>query len=222
MFRVKICGITNLADAQVAAEAGADAIGLNFYAASPRCCPLERARQIAAALPPHVCKVGVFVNAAADEIRRTARAVPLDLIQLHGDEPPEFLREIRPLPILRAVRIRDDLSGFDAYLEACHRQNAMPRMVLLDALRPDQYGGTGTTLDWDFLAQNRHHFRGMPIVLAGGLTAENVAAAIAAARPWAVDVASGVETAPGTKSPVLVNQFVCAAKRALNGLMART
>jgi phosphoribosylanthranilate isomerase len=222
MFRVKICGITNLADARVAAEAGADAIGLNFYAASPRCCPLERASEIAAATPPHVCKVGVFVNAAADEIRRTARAVPLDLIQLHGDEPPELLREIRPLPILRAVRIQDDLSQFGAYLAACHRAGAMPRLVLVDALCPDQYGGTGNTLDWDFLVQNRRHLRGMPIVLAGGLTVENVAAAIATVRPWAVDAASGVEKAPGTKSPEKVRQFVSAAKQALDGLVART
>lgn len=222
MFQVKICGITNQADAQAAAEAGADAVGLNFYAASPRCCPLERAREIASSLPPHVCKVGVFVNATADEIRHTAWTVPLDLIQLHGDEPPEFLREIRPLPIMRAVRIRDDLTRIGAYLAACHRAGAMPRMLLLDALRPDKCGGTGTTLDWDFLARNRQQLRGIPIVLAGGLTAENVATAIATVRPWAVDVASGVEKAPGTKSPELVNQFVFAAWQALDRLVVRT
>lgn len=222
MFRVKICGINRLEDARVAADAGADAIGLNFYAGSPRCCPLERAREIAEWLPPGVCKVGVFVNAPADEIRRTAESVPLDLVQLHGDEPPEFLREIRPLPIMRAVRMQNDLSPLDAYLAACHRLVAMPRMLLVDARCADQFGGTGTTVDWDLLAQNRQHFRGMPLVLAGGLTPENVSAAIATVRPWAVDVASGVEIAPATKSPDLVGRFVCAAKKAFHQRTAPT
>lgn len=222
MFRVKICGITNLPDAQLAADAGADAIGLNFYAASPRCCPLERAQEIAAALPAHVCKVGVFVNASADEIRRTAQAVPLDLVQLHGDEPPEFLREIRPLPTMRAASAGDDVTQLAAYLAACRRLGAMPRLLLVDARHAGQYGGTGTTVDWHLLAQNRALLGGMPLVLAGGLTPENVAAAIGTVRPWAVDVASGVESTPGVKSPELVGQFVAAAKKAFQRLAART
>ncbi|MEX0677155.1 MAG: phosphoribosylanthranilate isomerase [Pirellulales bacterium] len=222
MFRVKICGITRLEDARVAADAGADAIGLNFYALSPRCCPLEPAREIAQSLPRHVCKVGVFVNASADEIHRTAESVPLDLVQLHGDEPPELMREIRPLPIMRAVRVRDDLSEIGAFLAACHRQAATPRLLLVDAWGSGQYGGTGATVDWTFLAQNRQHFRGLPLVLAGGLTAENVSAAIATVRPWAVDVASGVEIAPGRKSPELVRRFVCAARMAFRELTTRT
>jgi phosphoribosylanthranilate isomerase len=220
MFRVKICGITNLKDAQVAADAGADAIGLNFYPASPRWCGLATAGQIAARLPTHVCKVGVFVNAAADEIRRTAEAVPLDLVQLHGDEPPEFLREIRPLPTMRALRAGDDLSQIADYLAACHRLVAMPRMLLLDAACAGRYGGSGTTIDWEFLAQNRHHLGGVPLVLAGGLTSENVAAAIALVRPWAVDVASGVEIAAGKKSPERVARFVHVAKNAFERLTA--
>jgi phosphoribosylanthranilate isomerase len=215
MFRVKICGVTSSADALVAARAGADAVGLNFYAASPRCCPFERAREIAAALPVGVCKVGVFVNAPADEIRRLAREVPLDLVQLHGDEPPEFLRELRPLAIMRAVRVDHDLSPVASYLAACHRLMALPRLLLVDAARGGQYGGTGMTLDWTLLAAHRQQLGGMPLVLAGGLSPDNVACAIAHMRPWAVDVASGVETAPGVKSPELVQKFVDAALGAL-------
>ncbi|MEX0977930.1 MAG: phosphoribosylanthranilate isomerase [Pirellulales bacterium] len=218
---MKICGITNTRDAQVAAEAGADAIGLNFYSGSPRCCTLEVAKEIAAALGPRVCKVGVFVNAAADEIRSAAESVPLDAVQLHGDEPPDFLRAIRALPIVRAMRFGDDLAPIDAYLAACHRLLAMPRMLLLDASRGGQFGGTGTPIDWALLAANRRHLGGLPLVLAGGLTPDNVAAAIGAVRPWAVDVASGVEIAPGSKSPQLVVHFVSAAKKAFEKLSAR-
>lgn len=222
MFRVKICGVTRPEDARMAAQSGADAIGLNFYGGSPRCVTLERAAEIAAALPPHVCKVGVFVGATAEEIKDKARTVPLDLVQLSGDEPPEFLREVRPLPVLRAARIRDDLSPVTAYLDACYRQYALPRMLLVDALRDDAYGGTGVTLDWDYLAQHRRALNGLPLVLAGGLTPDNVAAAIARVRPWAVDVASGVEQAPGAKSPELVSRFVSAARAALDRLMEAT
>jgi phosphoribosylanthranilate isomerase len=222
MFRVKICGVTNLKDAQLAAEAGADAIGLNFYAASPRCCPLERAQEIVAWLPAQVCKVGVFVNAPAAEIRRLAEDLSLDLVQLHGDEPPEFLRELAPLAIMRAVRVADDLAPVGEYLNACHRLMAPPRLLLVDRACGDRYGGTGRSLDWNWLAQNRARFHGLPLVLAGGLNPDNVAAAIAAVRPWAVDVASGVESSPGTKSPELVKRFVAAATTAFRLLLAKT
>lgn len=221
MFRVKICGITTLEDARVAADAGADAVGLNFCAASPRRCPRERAQEIAAALPRGVCKVGVFAGASADEIRRTAQSVPLDLIQLHGDEPPEFLREIRPLAIMRAVAAEGELSEIGDYLDACHRQMALPRMLLVDARCDGKFGGTGKTVDWNRLVENRAQLRGLPLVLAGGLTPENVAAAIELVRPWAVDVASGVESAPGRKSPELVRRFVSAALDAFERITAR-
>jgi phosphoribosylanthranilate isomerase len=221
MFRVKICGITNLKDAQLAADAGADAVGLNFHPASPRCCPLARAQEIAASLGPGVCKVGVFVGASALEVRRTAASVPLDLVQLHGDEPPEFLREIRSLAIMRAFPAAGDLSEISAYLEACHRLVALPRMLLVDARHGGQFGGTGTTVDWNLLVENRARMRGLPLVLAGGLTPENVADAINLVRPWAVDVASGVESAPGTKSPELVRRFVAAARGAFEQITAR-
>src|SRR3954462_7076592 len=132
MFRVKICGITSPEDARLAAEAGADAIGINFYEASPRACSRAAATAIAEALPPGVCKVGVFVNASLEAIRSMAEVVGLDLVQLHGDEPPEFLAQLKPLPIMRAVRITDDLAPVEAYLVECHRLRAIPRMLLVD------------------------------------------------------------------------------------------
>jgi len=214
MFRVKICGITSVEDARTTVAAGADAIGLNFYSGSPRYCPAEQAKAIAAAVPG-VCKVGVFVNASADEIRQIAESVRLDLVQLHGDETPEFLRSLRPLGIVRAFRVSDDLSTVSEYLRQCHALMCVPRMLLVDAAKAGQYGGTGATLDWNWLGKNRVHLGGLPLVLAGGLNAENVAAAIEAVRPWAVDTASGVESSPGQKSSDRMRQFVAAARAAL-------
>ena len=219
---IKVCGITNPEDAVFAATHGATAIGMIFFSGSPRCVSVPQAARISAALPSGVSRVGVFVNESPEMILKITAEARLDIAQLHGDEPPEFLREIRPLPIMRVVRMQNDLSPLDAYLAACHRLVAMPRMLLVDARRGDQFGGTGITVDWDLLAKNRQRFRGMPLVLAGGLTAENVSAAIATVRPWAVDVASGVEIAPAAKSPELVGRFVCAAKKAFHQLTAPT
>ena len=215
MFRVKICGITSVDDALVAADAGADAIGLNFYSASPRYCSLETATAIAAAVPAGVCKVGVFVDAGADEIRDAAELIGLDLVQVHGDEPPELLRAIRPLAAMRAFRVGSDLSAVGEYLRACHALRCLPRMVLVDAMHGQMVGGTGKTIDWQVLDNNRFELLGIPLVLAGGLNPANVAQAVAIARPWAVDVASGVELSPGKKSPQLVRDFVVVAKAAL-------
>jgi phosphoribosylanthranilate isomerase len=214
MFRVKICGITSAVDVQAACEAGADAIGINFYSGSPRYCTPGRAREIAAAAKPGTVLVGVFVNAAAEEIRRLAAEVPLDLVQLHGDETPEFIRELRPLPVMRVFRLQAEPEPLAGYLDACRRLNAWPRMALVDAMRAGEYGGTGKSLDWPLLAAQRPSWRGLPLVLAGGLRPDNVAQAIAEVRPWAVDVASGVEESPGRKSTSLVRQFIKAAQRA--------
>jgi phosphoribosylanthranilate isomerase len=214
MFRVKICGITRAEDGLMAVEAGADAIGLNFYPQSPRCVTVDCARQIAAAIGRRACVVGVFVNASAWDIREMARRVPLDAVQLSGDEAPELLRELCPIPVVRAVRAGLDLAEIATQLDACHRLRAMPRMLLADAHRGGQYGGTGTTLDWELLAAGRQLLRGVPLALAGGLTPDNVAAAIGVVHPWAVDVASGVESSPGVKSPKLVEHFVTAAHQA--------
>ncbi len=221
MFRVKICGITSAADARAASEAGADAIGINFFSGSPRCCTLAQAREVAGAAQAGVCRVGVFVNASLDEIRRAAAEVPLDVVQLHGDETPEIIRDLRPLPVMRVFRLQSGAEPLSRYLDACHRLQAWPRMALVDAMSAAEYGGTGKTLDWPLLAAQRKAWRGLPLVLAGGLKPENVAEAIAAVRPWAVDVASGVEESPGRKSVSLVRQFVAAAREAFS-LQKRT
>jgi len=222
MFRVKICGITNIADAKMAAEAGADAIGLNFYPPSKRFVGPSVARQIAAAVPPEVVTVGVFVNSPIENIRRIvdAEGVRLDLIQLHGDEPPEFLLELArmlSIPVLRAFRLGPEGGQFLVrYLHECSRLGCGPRMILVDAYCSGSYGGTGQRADW-VAVQNLAREGLPPVVLAGGLTPENVAEAIGAARPAAVDVAGGVESSPGHKDPRLVRAFVEAARRALGG-----
>lgn len=215
MFRVKICGVTSVDDARLVVSAGADAIGLNFFASSKRFCAPDVAQRIVDALPTGICKVGVFVNATRDEIRQAASALSLDMVQLHGDEPAELLRQLRPLPVMRAFRVGGDLAPVDEYLRTCHALRCLPRMVLVDASQSGQYGGTGVTLDWQALAAGRRHFRELPLVLAGGLNPSNVAAAIGQVRPWAVDTASGVESAPGKKSESLVHDFVAAARDAL-------
>jgi phosphoribosylanthranilate isomerase len=221
MFRVKICGITNVDDARVAADAGADAIGLNFYRASPRFCRIAQAIAIGQAIPRSVSKVGVFVNAPPAEILATFDTVGLDAVQLHGDEPPELLRDLRGLPVIRAFRVGRELAPVGSYLQACRRLACVPRMVLIDTLKPGQYGGTGATLDWQSLQENRQVFQGAPLALAGGLKPSNVAEAIASVRPWAVDTASGVESSPGRKSAALVREFVEAAHAAFAQLRAR-
>jgi phosphoribosylanthranilate isomerase len=214
MFRVKICGITSVADALDAAAAGADAIGLNFYSASPRFCPPERARQITSAVPRQICKVGVFVNASANEIRAIFASAGLDLVQLHGDEPVEVIAELADLPVMKAFRVDNSFLPVAAYLDRCRELSALPRCVLVDAYKPGQFGGTGKTIEAHVLLENRESLGGLPVVLAGGLTYSNVAAAIMAVRPSAVDVASGVESSPGQKSSEQVRAFVTAARAA--------
>ena len=153
MFRVKICGITSVEDALAAAAAGADAIGLNCYPQSPRYCPSEIAAKIAQAVPKQVCKVGVFVGATAAEIRGAVETIGLDLVQLHGDEPPALVAELRGLAVMKAFRLGDDYSIVADYLRECHQLACVPRMVLVDALRTGQFGGTGETLDWPKLSR---------------------------------------------------------------------
>ena len=215
-FRIKVCGITSPADARLAAEAGADAIGLNFFARSPRCVALDQARAIGNALAGvQMTKVGLFVNHSAEEVCTTFDQLGLDLVQLHGDEPPEFLGQLGGRPAMRAFRVGPDgLAPVFRYLERCQRLGAVPALVLLDTLTKDVYGGSGRTGDWAVLAQ--YVRPGLPpLVLAGGLTLENVTAAIRAVRPAAVDVASGVEASPGRKDAHRVVQFVSLARAAL-------
>jgi len=202
--RVKICGVTTVEDALVCAEAGADAIGLNFWSGSKRSVALERAAEIARALPAHVMKVGVFVDAGRSEIMRVIEATGLDAIQLHGDENPDDCRGFA-VQVIKAIRI----SG----------QRESPRTladrfavdyVLLDADAGAAYGGSGHTFDWR-LAVGVTPGR---LFLAGGLRPENVAEAVRVASPFAVDTASGVEIAPGKKDPRRVREFIDNAKHA--------
>lgn len=202
--RVKICGITRIDDALAAAAAGADAIGLVFYAASPRAVSVDAASSICAALPPFIGTVGLFVDASAEEIDAVLRAVPLDLLQFHGDESPEFCAQFGR-PYLKALRMRDDI---DVVQQA--RQFSAARALLLDTYRAGVPGGTGEVFNWRRVpAALRER-----IVLAGGLDADNVAAAIAQARPSAVDVSGGVEAAPGIKDPQKIAAFIAAVRRA--------
>jgi phosphoribosylanthranilate isomerase len=218
MFQIKICGITNVEDAQMAAEAGADAIGLNFYAGSRRFVAIEQAAKIALSLPLHVQKVGVFVNASAAEVLRICDAVGLDAIQLHGDEPPQFLGELNGKPIIKAFRLQGpSLKVVADYIKESAVIGDSVRMVLVDAFRPGVFGGTGERLDWQALDQWKESI-GVPLVLAGGLTAQNVDAAISTARPAAVDTASGVETMPGIKDGTKVREFVDRARTAFTKL----
>ena len=219
MFRIKICGITTAADAEAAVEAGATAIGLNFYPGSRRHLDMPSACDISRAIGQRATKVGVFVNASAEDINAVVARVGLDAVQLHGDEPPELLAALGGVPIVRAFRDADP-SAIETYLAACARLNAQPAMLLGDGAAPEQqgttqYGGTGVRADWERLGAARF---GLPLVLAGGLLPENVAEAIAQVRPAAVDTASGVETSPGRKSRERMQAFVEAASRAFAGL----
>lgn len=217
MFWIKICGVTNVDDARAVAAAGADAVGLNFYAKSPRHVTVEKARRIVEALPVGLVKVGLFVNAPAEEVCQTFDALGLDLIQLHGDEPPIYLTHLGRRPVMRAFRLgqagREPIRG---YLDQCRKLGCMPRLVLVDAGVEGKYGGTGQVADWQTLKDYSLLTPSPPVVLAGGLTPENVGEAIRTVHPTAVDTASGVESSPGRKDPATVTAFVRAAQQAFS------
>jgi phosphoribosylanthranilate isomerase len=219
VFRTKICGVTNVGDALAAVDAGADAIGLNFYSGSKRCVSVAEAILIADALTFEVDRIGVFVNATALEIREICKAARIHLIQLHGDEPPEFLGELnKDFDIIRARRL--DERGTQAIVEdieaCCELAGFGPDSILVDASLPETYGGTGHKVDWHLLSDHEEWWRSWPLILAGGLTPENVAEAIRVVRPHAVDVSSGVESSPGKKDPVKIRDFVAAAREAFS------
>lgn len=215
LFRVKICGVTCPADARDAVQAGADAIGVNFYAPSPRSVTVDEAAAICEATTGNTSKVGVFVNMCADEIRRIADRCRLDVIQLHGDEPPSLVAELEGRTIVRAFRCRDQgLAPIAEYLKHCGDLGRLPDGALIDAYAPGSYGGTGRVVDWSAIPELRRLSGEMKIVLAGGLTPWNVADAIRAAQPDAVDTASGVESAPGVKDRELVRRFIESARQA--------
>lgn len=202
--KVKICGITNIEDALAAVAVGADAIGLVFYARSSRYVTCAQAAEIVAAVGPLVTTVGLFVNEPLAELTSIARATGIHLVQLHGDENPAYCAQLT-LPYLKAIRMAPEVDASAAV-------NNYPGAagVLFDGWQKDAYGGTGQQFDW----QRVMHLRSRPVIVAGGLNAGNVSAAIAAARPYAVDVSSGVESAPGRKDLDLMTQFVALAKAA--------
>lgn len=218
MFRIKICGITNLNDALAAVDAGADAVGLNFFSKSRRFVDIGTAREIVAALPTGVSKVGVFVNHEAGEIAEILKHVELDFVQLHGDEPPTLLGQLpKNVGIVRAFRGgKEGLVKVSRYLDECRFLGRLPDAVLIDADAGTQFGGTGLLADWTLIAEQRAALAGLPLLLAGGLTPDNVAEAIAAVRPDGVDVASGVEREPGLKDKDLVTRFIAVARNAFN------
>ncbi|HDS1819644.1 phosphoribosylanthranilate isomerase [Pseudomonas putida] len=202
--RSKICGITRIEDALAAAEAGADAIGLVFYAKSPRAVDVHQARAIIAQLPPFVTTVGLFVNASRCELNEILEVVPLDLLQFHGDETPQDCEGYHR-PWIKALRVRP---GDD--LEAACRLYAGARGILLDTYVPGVPGGTGEAFDWSLVPARLSK----PIILAGGLNAQNVGQAIAQVRPYAVDVSGGVEQAKGIKDAAKIEAFMRAVKQA--------
>ena len=223
MFHIKICGITTSDDARTVATAGADAIGLNFYPRSSRYISQETAREIIAVLPAGVVRVGLFVNAEAADVCRLFDTLSLNLIQLHGDEPPEFLTQLGHRPVMKAFRVGGNrLRPVWDYLARCRELKTLPAMVLLDALTETNYGGSGVLADWtaarEYLADDPKQGKNPPLVLAGGLTPANVGEAIRTVHPAAVDVASGVESSPGRKDPSAVAAFVQAAREAYSFL----
>ena len=202
--RVKICGITLLEDAVAAVDAGADALGFMFYERSPRRITTDMAAVIKNALPPFVVRVGVFAD-ATENVVRSAMVCGLNALQFHGNEPPEFLKRFSPVTTIKAFRMQN--AGSLALLPAYNTS-----AWLLDSYTSAQLGGTGNTFNWDLACQARK--LGRPIILAGGLTPENVAEAVRKVRPYAVDVSSGVESVPGKKDPAKVAAFIQAAKSA--------
>ena len=212
LFHVKICGITNPADARHACDAGADAIGLNFYTKSLRSVTVEQASQVLDACGS-IAKVGVFVNQSPDEIIPLVKQLELTHIQLHGDEQPDCLDALCSYPVIRAVRIppaENSLEVVDRTQREIDRwASAGVRSILLDAAADGHYGGTGHRLSWDLVPKLKCPVH---LVLAGGLNRDNVSQAIRIAKPNAVDVASGVESFPGKKDLEQMSQFIDSAR----------
>ena len=215
---VKICGIRDVDTALVAAQAGADAIGLNFYPGSKRRVDVDEAARIVEALPADVTPIGLFVNADVTEIVRIARECGLHTLQLHGDEPAELLAELAyagRFELIRAFRVgAAGLAPMEAELARLQQAGVTLAGCLVDADVQGHYGGTGQTAPWDLLSREWRAAEWPPLILAGGLTPSNVAEAIRSCRPWGVDVAGGVESAPGRKEPSLIQEFLQNARDA--------
>jgi phosphoribosylanthranilate isomerase len=205
--RVKICGIRRVEDAMFAANAGADAIGLNFYAPSPRAVTLQQAIAVRAALPPFVSTVALFVNAARSEVNDVCESLNPSLLQFHGDEDHDYCASFLR-PYLKAIRVGASMEADD--LVQLQTEFSTAKALLLDTLSTSQYGGTGESFNWNVIPQSLRE----KIVLAGGLTAINVGDAIRKVRPWAVDVSSGVERGKGISDPEKILAFMSAVRLA--------
>jgi phosphoribosylanthranilate isomerase len=203
LTRVKICGITRLEDALAAAHNGADAIGLVFYRQSPRNVDIDKAAKLAGVLPPFVSVVGLFVNADPSFAREVLAGVPIDLMQFHGDETPEYCAQFGK-PYLKAIRVK---AGVD--LLQCASDFSRAKGLLLDTHVEGVQGGTGKAFDWALIPKQLQ----LPVILSGGLDSENVAAAIKQVNPYAVDVSSGVEAGKGIKDAVKIAAFINEVKR---------
>ena len=199
MMRIKICGITNLEDALLAAGLGADALGF-IFAPSPRQINSAKAREIIKKIPPFISSVGVFVNEKLEKIRELADECFLDYIQLHGEEPPEFCRSLLPQKIIKSFRIKEkkSLEQVSSYFQL--------RAILLDTFVEGKAGGTGITFNWQLAREAKK--TGKPVILSGGLSPENVRQAIKSVAPFAVDVSSGIESHPGKKDKVKLAAFI--------------
>jgi len=196
--RVKICGITRTEDALAAVNAGADALGFVFYAPSPRYISIQQAGLIFDSLPPFINKVALFVNPSREEVDEALTSLSIDVLQFHGDEDAAFCESFNK-PYLKAIRVQPG-TDFSKLAE----DYKMASGLLFDAFDSKQYGGTGHTFDWSLLPNNYP----TPLILAGGLTADNVCQAITETRPYAVDISSGVEQSKGLKDPQLIKQFM--------------
>lgn len=201
MVRVKICGITNLEDALASVDAGADALGFVFHEKSPRHITTDRAAGIIAALPPFVQTVGLFVNQDSGFVNETIAQCGFDIVQLHGDESPDDCAAVNRR-VIKAFRIKD-ITSLDPI------NNYRVSAYLLDAFSPKAYGGTGLTFNWDVAAIAKKFG---PVILAGGLTPDNVREAVEKVRPYGIDVSSGVESSPGRKDAAMIREFIRRAK----------
>jgi phosphoribosylanthranilate isomerase len=203
MTKIKICGITNLNDAFLGLDLGADALGFIFYRYSKRSISSEDALRIISKLPPFVTTVGVFVNQGVEELKSMKREIGFDLFQLHGDEEPDYCRELGN-SVIKAIRVKDCINQDDI--------DSFPVQALLfDAYSTAEFGGTGRSFNWELL---KGIALSKSVILSGGLTAENVAEAIDIVNPYAVDVSSGVEDYPGKKNPVKLKAFIAAVRNA--------
>lgn len=201
--RVKICGLTRPEDIDAAVSLGADAIGLVFYQPSPRSVTLERARILARRVPAFVSLTGLFVNPEPEAVERVLQTVPLDLLQFHGDETPEFCASFGRRWI-KAIRVKEAGQVEQAFMDYSDASG-----LLVDAWDPDRYGGTGRSFNWSLIPAERP----MPLILAGGLSSANVAGAIEQVRPWAVDVSGGVESGKGVKDASKLSEFFNEVRR---------